>query len=89
MSPETIRILTLHPCSHEDVLVGELHFVNLDEKPDYKAISYCWGDATLCEEIFLDGNPKSLRLTQSIADALRIFRLTSRPRHLWADQICL
>jgi hypothetical protein len=85
----TIRILTLHPGSPEDVLVGELHFVNLDEKPDYKAISYCWGDPTLCEEIFLDGNPKPLRLTQSIADALRRFRFSSQPIRLWADQICI
>jgi hypothetical protein len=85
----TIRILTLHPGSHEDILVGELHFVSLDEKPDYKAISYCWGDPTLCEEIFLDGNPKPLRLTQSIADALRRFRFSSQPIRLWADQICI
>jgi len=83
----TIRILTLYPGASRTRLEGRLEFANLDDKPQYEAISYVWGDPTRCEEIII--NNKSLALTQSISDALRRMRHETELRQLWADQISI
>ena len=82
-----VRILTLGPGRWDDRLVGSLDFVDLEEDPEYEAISYTWGDPLRCREMLLDG--KVFPLTQSLSDALRTVRLVDRPRKLWADQICI
>ena len=83
----TIRILTLYPGVAGTRLEGRLDFANLDDKPQYEAISYVWGDPTRCDEIMIDG--KALGLTQSISDALQRIRLRDEPRAIWADQVCI
>jgi hypothetical protein len=31
--------------------------VSLDDKPEYIALSYCWGDPNVTHKIFVNGNP--------------------------------
>ncbi|KAH7395426.1 heterokaryon incompatibility protein-domain-containing protein [Cadophora sp. MPI-SDFR-AT-0126] len=83
----TIRILTLFPGLPNTRLEGRLEFANLADSPKYEAISYVWGDPTRCDEISIDGT--SLRLTQSISDALQRIRHEDKPRIVWADQVCI
>ncbi|KAJ8109003.1 hypothetical protein OPT61_g7776 [Boeremia exigua] len=68
------------------VLRGTIIETSLDSVPSYYALSYCWGDASLSEVIFLDGRP--LRITQSCADALRRMIKGKLERTIWVDSIC-
>ena len=55
--------------------------------PKYEAICYTWGDGAIKEDITCDG--QILRITSSLATALRKFRLVDKERILWADGICI
>ncbi|KAK0708717.1 heterokaryon incompatibility, partial [Lasiosphaeris hirsuta] len=55
--------------------------------PSYEAISYAWGNVKSEEKIICNG--RLLRITSSLAAALRRTRLRDRPRVLWADGICI
>lgn len=83
--PLEIRLLVLQPGS-EDV-----HFVlrhaNLEGRPDYEAISYCWGDPTDTRTVYCDDKP--LQVTNSLFTALKQLRHADQPRILWADAICI
>lgn len=84
-----IRLLTLHPGSREDAVQGTLHHVFLDgdEKPKYESISYCWGDASIEEVIWINGFP--LSVAANTASALRRVRLFDSDRVLWIDGVCI
>lgn len=73
-----------------------LHTVSLAAKPVYTALSYVWGDATLREQVSVNG--ESVSVTASLADALRWVKWQwqkSFPRRpasefrLWADALCI
>ncbi|KLU93144.1 hypothetical protein MAPG_12082, partial [Magnaporthiopsis poae ATCC 64411] len=83
----SIRILTLEPGVGDEPLVGSLRFENLGGRPDFEAISYVWGSGTRSAEMRCDG--RLLPLTRSVYDALRRMRDPTRPRRLWADQVCI
>lgn len=102
-SPRITRVLILNPASNRsDALSGTLCPLELPpnsagktpigpsrtQSQPYEALSYLWGDPTVTETIRLDGD-SVLRLTSSIADALRRVRLPDRTRAVWADQICV
>ncbi|KAI1120086.1 heterokaryon incompatibility protein-domain-containing protein [Nemania abortiva] len=76
-----------------DVLPGhgaircEMHHVSLDKKPDYEALSYCWGTLTRKKRIFINGS--SFWITRNLHAALERLRLKDRPRTLWIDAICI
>lgn len=86
----SIRILTLSPSADGSApLIGTLSEQDLDSgtSDTYEAISYVWGNPSRQAEISCNG--LTLRVTQSIHDALARVRLPDRPRRLWADQICI
>ncbi|CZR69172.1 related to heterokaryon incompatibility protein het-6 [Phialocephala subalpina] len=82
-----IRILTINPGRWNDNLVGSLEFADLDDDPEYEALSYTWGDPFRCRKMLVDG--KVFPLTQSLSDALRTVRRRKHLRRLWVDQICI
>lgn len=53
----------------------------------YEAISYAWGSSELTEDLIVDDS--LLKITSSLATALRRFRWESRVRRLWADAVCI
>ncbi|KAK1841109.1 hypothetical protein CCHR01_16273 [Colletotrichum chrysophilum] len=62
----------------------------LDEDGNaFEAISYTWGRPVLDCVLHLSRQNCSLRITQSLSDALRRFRLKDRRRILWADAVCI
>lgn len=86
-----VRIFTLVAGLREDQIKIRLRTHNINETPQYHAISYCWGDARvpeqcLCED---DGSISSFHLTDNLCEALRVFRRVDRDIALWADQICI
>ncbi|PQE17524.1 Heterokaryon incompatibility protein [Rutstroemia sp. NJR-2017a BBW] len=54
---------------------------------NYEAVSYVWGDVTKTE--CLTCNKKLLKITGSLATALRAIRQAKTSRTLWADGICI
>ncbi|OCL08879.1 hypothetical protein AOQ84DRAFT_292279 [Glonium stellatum] len=58
----------------------------LDEKLDYEALFYTWGNIHSMDIIDLNGRPFTVR--KNLLDALWQLRLRDRPRRLWADALC-
>lgn len=83
--PKQIRLLSLLPGTND--IHFNLQAVNLDDKPEYEAISYCWGDPTDCRTVYCEGKP--LQITVSLFTALRQLRYPDNPRSLWADAVCI
>lgn len=65
----------------------KLENLEIKNAPEYIALSYAWGDPTDTAEIEIGG--RSFRVTTSLVGALRRIRRWKRPRHFWADAICI
>lgn len=84
----SIRILVIEPASaEEDELQTRLQVVSLDDKPTYEAISYTWGDPA--DSALLHCNNSQVAVPRNLQNALRKLRHASRPRHVWADSVCI
>jgi hypothetical protein len=88
----SIRLLTVQPASFEKDVEADLSIVWLDPtKPvEYEALSYVWGAPQNPENIYIGtGKNAYLDIGKNLITALRYLRLTSRPRTLWIDAICI
>lgn len=83
----SIRIFLLHPGAHNHPLRGELEIRDLDNSGTYVAMSYAWGEPVFKDALTLRGG--HLRITASLASALRTFRKSNEPIALWIDQVCI
>ena len=87
-SPTSFRILHLWPAqNNSDPLECRLLETDLNQNPEYIAISYVWGDETnpstiLHEEV-------ELSITRNLDAALRRFRQESICISLWVDSLCI
>ncbi|KAH6866633.1 heterokaryon incompatibility protein-domain-containing protein, partial [Alternaria rosae] len=59
----------------------------VDEKPAYEALSYCWGDLNDQRQILCNGTTHLV--TASLYDALVRLRMTNEVRIVWADALCI
>ncbi|KAK3300137.1 heterokaryon incompatibility protein-domain-containing protein [Chaetomium fimeti] len=83
-----IRILVLEPApAAEDELQTRLEVVSLDDKPRFEAISYTWGHPS--DMTMLNCNGSTVKMPRNLESALRRLRYTDRPRHVWADSVCI
>lgn len=83
----SIRLLRLKSGFDSEPISCSLFEASLDDIPEYEAISYTWGDASVREDVLCDNYP--LSVTANLADALRRMRLKHASRLLWADAICI
>jgi hypothetical protein len=83
-----IRLLTLLPDdSRRNGLVScHLDHVSLINPPEYVALSYCWGGASVTKDISINGS--SVPVTSNLEIALRHLRIKEYSR-LWVDAICI
>jgi hypothetical protein len=89
-SSTTIRLLDVQPGTAENPLTCDLRYCDLrhrDTVPDYEAISYVWGDATLSCSVVC--NSQLVPVTQSLHQALLRLRLPDRTRTVWIDGLCI
>jgi hypothetical protein len=99
-----IRILKLEPGLVFNELKCSLVPIDLDDeqRQPYEALSYTWGayyddplvQARASEDLkrvntTIVCNGVWKRVTKSLAHALFHFRLSDRPRYLWADALCI
>ena len=83
------RVLLLHSHSSNAAPVScSLEVMTLDPEPSrsYTALSYVWGDASITEDITVNG--VSFAVTFNLAAALRQIRKSFSEVILWSDAIC-
>jgi hypothetical protein len=83
------RVLVLHSDSSNAELVScSLEVMTLDPEPSkaYTALSYVWGEASITEDIIVNG--VSFAVTSNLASALRQIQKSFGEVLLWADAIC-
>lgn len=83
----SIRLLLLAPGQKNEPICCQLSIVDLDTRPDYEAISYCWGGPP--DERKVMCGQGTLPVTKNLYDALHHFRNPEKFRTLWADAICI
>lgn len=86
-----IRLVLLLPGNSEDALWCEIIHVNMDDNPEYDAVSYTWatedGDSRLTKAIFcIQGG--SVQITMNCDAILRHLRQLGKQK-LWVDAICM
>ena len=92
---DSIRILSLLPGNRSALLQCELHRADVPgifspggaSGPTFEALSYAWGDGTLCQRLFC--NNSTIQITQSLFDALIHLRHPKATRTLWVDAVCI
>jgi hypothetical protein len=96
-SPDYIRLVDLLPGRRNSPITFRLRAVPLAAAGTYTALSYCWGDPSICKPIFSDdhddgGGGGMLRITTNLHALLLAFRGTpesSQTHTLWIDAICI
>jgi heterokaryon incompatibility protein (HET) len=83
----SIRTITLFPGNFEENIVCTLNETNLDQNPDYIALSYVWGDSSQLVSITCNSQP--FQVTRNLAQALRRIRITNQPVDYWIDAISI
>jgi hypothetical protein len=91
-SPQSIRLLQLHPSSSfSSGIIVSLAIGHLDENDprplQYEALSYVWGALIGTVPIVCD--KQELLVTPSCESALRHLRLKDQTRVLWVDSVCI
>ena len=81
-----IRILTILPGPPTLVLRCTLEKTSLITPSKYTALSYCWGDPTVTENIII--GDVDTPVTVNLADALRQLRAMGVDR-IWVDALCI
>lgn len=83
-----IRLLTILPSTKaESIIRCSLESVSLDNSPEFKAISYVWGDASKKTDIII--NDTLFYVTRSVDKTLRLLRRKDRRRVVWIDYVCI
>ncbi|KAF2259874.1 HET-domain-containing protein [Lojkania enalia] len=82
-----IRVLILQPANSELPVQCSTETVSLLDHPQYEALSYVWGDASITQIIYFDGSP--FPVTKNLAVALHHLRLPEKPRKIWIDALCI
>jgi hypothetical protein len=85
--PGEIRILVLSPGEENDSLRATLEMEDMADRPQYKAISYTWGDPIFSHSLQLPGG--TIQITKSLSDTLKCFRNDTKDVRLWADAVCI
>ncbi|KAH7067128.1 heterokaryon incompatibility protein-domain-containing protein [Paraphoma chrysanthemicola] len=86
-TPTTIRLLDLHPGREADSISCSLRHCDLDDDPDYEAISYVWGEPVFSVDIECDG--QAVYITPGLQQVLKRVRLVDAKRTIWADGLCI
>ncbi len=84
-----IRLITLEPDIHEELLRFRLDDVLLDQPRPYTAISYTWGEKNRSELTPVECNGGRLDITPNLCGALKFLRHPVEEVIVWADALCI
>ena len=82
-----IRLLLLHPGEEEEPISVDLGVWKLQHAPEFKAISYAWGEPEPTQQIYVDGKPRQVRC--NCFYALWQARLNGYCSYVWMDALCI
>jgi len=84
----SIRLLDIAPGQPADPIKANLLIVDdLDEAPDFEALSYVWGSSDNPVDIVCDNEVASV--TRNLSGALIRLRYVDKSRRVWIDALCL
>jgi hypothetical protein len=90
---QEIRLLILLPGSLDDPIRCEIVHVNLEDDPEFDAVSYTWateyGDDRLSRTVNISNGSYYLPVTINCEAALRQLRRPGSRRKLWIDALCI
>lgn len=89
---QEIRLAILLPARESDPIGCEIIHVNLEDDPDYEAVSYTWaaeGGGTQKSYGLSCGNGSSINITPNCEAVLRQLRRRKVRRRLWIDSVCI
>lgn len=87
-SPDSnIRLLQIQPSHPIWGIEATLECSSFLERPQYRALSYTWGDSTRKKPITVNG--KKMLITENLWKALFHIRDRQRPQTLWVDAISI
>src|ERR1700710_276796 len=86
LSSSEIRLLRLEPGSTGEIIKCSLFRVDLNDSPQYEALSYMWGPKDT-KPLELNGKPHLVR--ENLWQALNPLRFQDQPRILWIDALCI
>jgi hypothetical protein len=82
---QEIRLVTVEPAKDDDLPIKcTLSFASLKEFPEFTALSYVWGDASITRP-----NRKTFYDTENLFHALVALRWKSKDFVCWIDAICI
>ncbi|WQF81108.1 Putative heterokaryon incompatibility [Colletotrichum destructivum] len=100
--PRMTRLIRLHHSETKDApLTCEMAEINVDDHPEYHALSYTWNDETPSVPMTVSASndagsgSQTLLLTPNCAAALRVLRKRVKRDHrvartgLWVDAVCI
>lgn len=88
LPPNHIRVVTIRAAPRDGPLRLSIESYNLDDRPRYAAVSYCWGDQP--PSIRCTCEPDSyINITETLSDILEKYKRETEDIMLWADQICI
>lgn len=84
---ESMRILILEAGALDDLVICSLENAQLDQHPQFEALSYVWGDQADRKDIIV--NAERIDVTENLEAALRHLRTESVPRRVRINDICV
>jgi hypothetical protein len=86
---EDIRLVEIHPGNAPaDVRCSILH-TNLNQAPQYEALSYTWGSNEDRQTISCGPDGATIDVTSNCKSSLRRLRRSTESRLVWIDAICI
>ena len=67
---------------------GSFVQTSLDNNPDFRAISYCWGSSDLVDKVWFNDH-QYLGITRSAAAVIRFLIGAKYTGHFWIDAVCI
>lgn len=80
-TPTSIRLLEFEPIQDGLPRAAKMHVVDLNDNPEYTALSYTWGTRDGMQTCICDGH--QMKITQNLAAFLQRFRGDGLPPTLW------
>jgi hypothetical protein len=91
----SIRILKLHPgppYPNPELVALSIEVVDLDDEPDFEAVSYTWyhpSPGNSIEWSDITANGQRMQLTAELKYMFKHLRHAKETRNLWVDAICI
>ena len=82
-TPTSIRLLEFGPIRDGEPRSAKMHVVDLNDHPEYTALSHTWGNRDSMETCICDGH--EVKITRNLAAFLKRYRGDGVPPTMWYE----